>query len=314
MSSMTTISIIITCYKEGLLLRDALQSVAAQTDADVELVVVNDASSCDATNRVFGEIVPGERVKVLRRSKNGGLSAARNDGFRMASGEICMPLDADDVLPVGAVEAVRQSMRGRPDVDFCFGDYIQYNTDTGERKRVDCSLLADEAGLFFPKKWVSNVILHGSSPCKRAMWERVGGYSQEFSYDCQDVDFWMRVTAQGGRGVYVNQLLYQWNRSSAGMNANVDHRRVWEVHLVNKRFHVMQETWAMICEGFVDAVLASPGDIKMRVLMRRHGLSLLPVDADLTARFVRALIKCWVPVGVTQGVLAAKQWVRRGKT
>jgi glycosyltransferase involved in cell wall biosynthesis len=89
-----TFSVLVCTYNRAHLLRRAIHSVLAQTDADFELLVVDDNSS-DDTSKVVEEF-SDERIVYIKRPVNGGSSAARNTGIGHASGRYIAFLDDDD--------------------------------------------------------------------------------------------------------------------------------------------------------------------------------------------------------------------------
>lgn len=91
------ISVIIPAYNVEKYLEDCMRSVLSQSYADLEAIVVDDGST-DRTPgiaRRYAEADP--RVKVVTRP-NGGLSAARNSGLKVAQGEWVTFVDSDDEL------------------------------------------------------------------------------------------------------------------------------------------------------------------------------------------------------------------------
>lgn len=91
---MTQISAVIPAYNGvSHYLEQAIKSVLAQTFRDVELIVVDDAST-DDTGPLVLRI---QQARYIRRAENGGQAAARNDGARMANGEFLAFLDQDDL-------------------------------------------------------------------------------------------------------------------------------------------------------------------------------------------------------------------------
>ena len=94
-SSKLTLSVVITCYREGKLLLEAVDSILEQTYIPQEIIVVNDASSDKETNQVCQELEKNPLITLVWRNKNGGPSIARNNGFQIAQGEILVPLDGN---------------------------------------------------------------------------------------------------------------------------------------------------------------------------------------------------------------------------
>ncbi|MGP8231827.1 MAG: glycosyltransferase family 2 protein [Methylovirgula sp.] len=96
--SLPLVSVIIDNYNFGRYLKDATDSVFAQTYPNIECIIVDDAST-DESPRILDEIaVVRPSVKVIRRDFNGDQIAACLDGFASSKGDYVLFLDADDVL------------------------------------------------------------------------------------------------------------------------------------------------------------------------------------------------------------------------
>ncbi|WP_050050376.1 glycosyltransferase [Halostagnicola sp. A56] len=100
---MSSVSVITPTHNHAHLLSRAILSVRNQTDADIEHVVVDDAST-DGTPELVSRY--DDWVRYVRKAENGGLSEARNLGIRRASGDRILFLDADDELRADAVESL----------------------------------------------------------------------------------------------------------------------------------------------------------------------------------------------------------------
>jgi glycosyltransferase involved in cell wall biosynthesis len=99
-----TVSIIMPCYNGEDFVGEAIASALAQTYRDIEIVVVDDASTDRSTDIVKGFAERDNRVKPLLLSQNGGAASARNQGIAVASGEWVTLLDADDLYKVDRIE------------------------------------------------------------------------------------------------------------------------------------------------------------------------------------------------------------------
>ncbi len=306
MKSNEKVSIVIVCYNEGKLLQRALDSVFAQTDKDFELVVVKNASPCAETLRICRELEGRAHVRVEYRQTNEGNVAARNYGFQIAEGDLLISLDGDDVLPPDVVSTVKEAFAAHPEADYIFGDYRLINVDTGESKVMDCSVMVDDQGWLIGRRFAEGKMFHGTTPCRRSTWLRVGGYRGSL-YGWQDVEFWMRVIASGARGFYVNQVLYEWYRTSKGVNASTPTFRYWEVNLLNREFHQKFGDWSMICEGFLNYASNEFLDPKARQLMRRFGWRLFPFSKKLRQGYSVACLKCYLPQMLAKAVVNVKR-------
>jgi CDP-glycerol glycerophosphotransferase len=97
---MTDVSVIVIVYNDAGRLPHAVRSVLEQSHRNVEVVIVDDAST-DATSEVAGALAAAEpeRVRVVHRTENsGGCGQPRNDGMAHARGTYVMFLDSDDTL------------------------------------------------------------------------------------------------------------------------------------------------------------------------------------------------------------------------
>ena len=113
---MALISIIIPAYNVAGYIEACLDSILAQTFADFEVITINDGSS-DDTGIILNEYAGRDaRIQVLHK-KNGGVSAARNDGIKAAQGKYYLFFDADDFAePYTFAELAKLMQRQKPDV------------------------------------------------------------------------------------------------------------------------------------------------------------------------------------------------------
>lgn len=103
------ISIIIPIYNAEKYLRRAVDSIRNQTFSEWELILVDDGSS-DGSGEICDEYAGlDSRIQVLHR-KNQGVSASRNAGLDIASGEYIYFLDSDDYLPEQALHTLYSHM------------------------------------------------------------------------------------------------------------------------------------------------------------------------------------------------------------
>ncbi|MDE6703642.1 MAG: glycosyltransferase [Muribaculaceae bacterium] len=94
---MPAISIITPVYNAEKYLRQAIESVMAQTFQDWELILVDDGST-DKSNEICREYaIKDRRIRIIEKA-NGGVSCARNTALDVSEGEYIFFLDADDEL------------------------------------------------------------------------------------------------------------------------------------------------------------------------------------------------------------------------
>ncbi len=120
------VSVVLPTRNRARLLRRAVASVLAQTLRELELIVVNDAST-DDTAAVLAELQAQDpRIRVLHREKNSGAAAARNAGMALARGEWVAFQDDDDLWLVEKLECQMQALAAAgADTGWCLSGYIR---------------------------------------------------------------------------------------------------------------------------------------------------------------------------------------------
>ena len=112
------LSIVIPAYNAARYLRESLDSIVGQTDADTETIVVDDGST-DDTPRILAEYA--DRIRVVQ-GEHAGLSAARNRCLEYASGRWIAFHDADDVAAPDRLGALRAELAAHPELDGVFAN------------------------------------------------------------------------------------------------------------------------------------------------------------------------------------------------
>ena len=116
---MPKITCITTTYNEGHLLLNAVHSVLNQSFVDFEYIIVDDGSAEETREILAGLKDP--RLKIIPQ-ENAGLSAARNAGIALATGDYVCFLDADDLRPNWSFAAIAKAIDAtNPDVVLCPG-------------------------------------------------------------------------------------------------------------------------------------------------------------------------------------------------
>lgn len=126
---MKEISIIIPIYNVEKYVAECLNSVISQTydHSKIECIIVDDCTpdkSMDVVNKIIGEY-KGEMIFITRRHKeNKGLSAARNTGISIATGEFLYFLDSDDYIYPNSLELLMEGVEKNKDIDMVVGNFF----------------------------------------------------------------------------------------------------------------------------------------------------------------------------------------------
>jgi glycosyltransferase involved in cell wall biosynthesis len=117
------VSVVMPTHNREAMLDLAIESVRSQTLDDLELLIVDDAST-DGTAEMLARKAPSDRrIRILRLAVNSGCDAARNMGVSQARGRYLAFLDDDDLfLPERLEQAVRR-LEEAPELDVVFSHY-----------------------------------------------------------------------------------------------------------------------------------------------------------------------------------------------
>jgi len=91
------VSVIIPAYNSEKYIAETLRSVIAQTYDNIEIIVIDDAST-DGTLLVLEEMDINRPLSVIKKEKNSGAAASRNIGYKHSKGGLIKFLDADDMI------------------------------------------------------------------------------------------------------------------------------------------------------------------------------------------------------------------------
>ncbi|MEU5883686.1 CDP-glycerol glycerophosphotransferase family protein [Spirillospora sp. NPDC047279] len=122
---MPKVSVIVPVYNVAPYVEDCLESLAAQTLEDIEVVVVDDGSTDDG-GAIVARFAAGDPRFTVVTKENAGLGAARNTGIDRATGEFLAFLDSDDLLPPYALEYMAATL-DRTGSDFATGNVRRFD-------------------------------------------------------------------------------------------------------------------------------------------------------------------------------------------
>ena len=186
MNPSTKISIIIPSFNQGRFLADTLRSIIDQNYENVEIIVM-DGGSTDNSVDVIKSFEP--YITYWQSEKDGGQSAAINNGIKRATGEFVTWLNSDDVLLPGALNAVNKAILRNPNCDFFLG-----NTIWIDKSGLIISIKKVEPirSFFANRHFFSNG--GPSAFMRKSTLEKVGLLREDFHY-MMDTELWHRFIA-----------------------------------------------------------------------------------------------------------------------
>lgn len=207
---MSRVSVIIPAHDAEAFIRESVDSALAQTHRDVEVIVVDDAST-DETPRILGEY--GPRIKVLHQH-NGSAAASRNAGAKIATGDWLALLDADDVWEPDKL--ARQLAHSHATFSYTNRTNIGSRGDVPELQS-DVTTTHD-GDVFMPLLLEGNFMTNSSVMMRRHVFERLGGFSTKLK-NAEDWDLWLRI-AEHHRVSYCPEPLIRYRFHGGGKSNN----------------------------------------------------------------------------------------------
>lgn len=118
---MKKVSIIIPCYNCQSLVGETLDSLAAQTFRDFEVICVNDGSTDNTQSMLERWKAQNDLQMQIISKSNGGVSSARNAGIQAAEGKYLLFLDADDLYHPEFIQRLYDAMTQKnADIAYCW--------------------------------------------------------------------------------------------------------------------------------------------------------------------------------------------------
>ena len=127
---MPKFSVVVPIYNVEAYIKDCVESLQNQTLKEIEIILVDDGSPDNSGSIIDDYASKDERIKVIHKA-NGGVSAARNDGLKVATGEYVLFCDSDDMMEIDACEKLYKAGIDS-DADVVIGDV--YRIIDGEKK------------------------------------------------------------------------------------------------------------------------------------------------------------------------------------
>ncbi|HEY9849897.1 MAG TPA: glycosyltransferase family 2 protein [Leptolyngbyaceae cyanobacterium] len=216
------VSVIIPTYNRAYLIASAIDSAIKQTYENLEIIVIDDAST-DNTKEIVTSF-DDQRIRYIIHPTNAGGAAARNTGIDAAKGKYLAFLDSDDVWLPNKIELQLAAIQNHPYPEKVVS-YTQFKNDNGRevcimpiRGKKDTENLADY--LFVNDGQILTSIL---------MFSRSLALTTKFRTQLkihQDWDLCLRLEAQGAIFEFLEEPLTIWynDRQSERISKSLDYQ------------------------------------------------------------------------------------------
>jgi glycosyltransferase involved in cell wall biosynthesis len=222
------VSIIMPCYNVEKYIGEAIESLLNSTYKNYEVIAINDGSK-DNTLKILQEYEKlDKRIKLINHTKNKGLIYSLNEGIKLASYNILIRFDSDDIIFPWTIE--EQVKRINSGCDFVFGNAIivdNFGNEYGELKFKYSFIKLKQLKFINP-------ILHNTVAFKKELIDKYGGYNPKAIF-FEDQELWYRFFINNVKFCHINKPLvkYRISRSSTQKRNYDDYYYLIAKYLMN---------------------------------------------------------------------------------
>lgn len=187
------VSVVIPTYNRGYCILRAVESVIKQSVNCLEILVVDDGSTDDTADVLENYI---RRYKLQNkinfiRTKNSGVSAARNLGVSESSGDWLAFLDSDDEWLSDKILKQTDYLKKNPTVPLVHGEeiWIRNGVRVNQKK-----IHKKYGGKIFARCLPLCLISPSATVIRKDIFEDVGCFDESFPV-CEDYDLWLKITS-----------------------------------------------------------------------------------------------------------------------
>jgi glycosyltransferase involved in cell wall biosynthesis len=210
MTAPPRISVLLPVYNAAGFLPECLESLAAQTLGDFEVVAVDDGSDDGSAELLEAWSRRDSRLRLVRRSHR-GLIATLNSGLEACGGDLVARMDADDRCDPRRLELQAAVLDGpnAPDVVSCLVRHFpESSVAEGFRiyeKWLNGLTTHDD---IWRERFIESPIPHPTAMLRHSTLAEAGGYRDRGWPE--DYDLWLRLAQAGKRFHKVGEYLYDW--------------------------------------------------------------------------------------------------------
>ena len=198
--SLPIVSVICICFNHEAFVQQAINSVLNQTYKNIELIVINNASS-DNSHNVITEITDkNPSIKYIQFTEPISSTKAFNHGFKHSKGTYLIDLSADDILLENCIEKqVNFFAEQNGNVGLIFGNAYHINShDIRTKPYFEVDQKDKVTDLLLHKTDYVRLLSTGIVMCSvssmftRKHFELLKGYNEELFFE--DLDYWLRLS------------------------------------------------------------------------------------------------------------------------
>ena len=263
------VSVIIPCYNYGKFINEAVDSVLHQTFSDFEIIIVNDGSTDDYTNKLLADY-QNPKTKVIH-TKNQGVSAARNYGIEHSAGEYILPLDPDDKIGVTYLEKAVAILDGNSHIGIVYCKVNLFGNETG-----DCNWPT-----FSKEEMLYRNVIFNSAFFRKKNWLDAGKYKTDFLYAGEDWDLWLSLLELGVAVYQIPEVLYFYRKHDHAQRSFIGAEETRDIYTYERLVRHHKKLY----EDNLVAILRTAFQLRLENASLSNRISMLLADEEGQHRY-----------------------------
>ena len=267
-------SVVVAAYNAQDTIRSSVESALAQSDDDLELIIIDDGST-DQTLKIAIQLsCEDSRVHVVSQP-NSGPASARNHGARMAKGKFVAFLDADDAWHCEKLTKHWAIHDGDAGLDASFAKVHFCPESNGEMVPGRTFSQIPVGNIEMADILVENTICTTSNfVVKRDIFQSLGGFKEDMRF-AEDQEFFARLVGGGGKIRGIEEPLVQYRMSEDGLSCDFDAMLSGWLSFANDWLSGVElaQAEAIYCRYLTRRALRSGARIAVARAFARRGLS-----------------------------------------
>ncbi|MCG8525153.1 MAG: glycosyltransferase [Opitutales bacterium] len=224
-------SVVMPAYNAGRYIREAIQSIQAQSFRRWELIVVDDGST-DDTGTVAKLLADVDKRIRYVRTDHLGVAKAANKAMRLAKADLIVRMDADDISLPHRFVTQYDWMRKHPETDLLATKVRCFGEEVGEGLQVyaEWSNSLTTAKSIAAMRFIDAPVVQPSVCLRRSVIENHGAYRDgDFP---EDYEAWLRWLDAGVCFEKINEPLLLWRDHGHKLtrtHSNYSEEAIWRI-------------------------------------------------------------------------------------
>jgi glycosyltransferase involved in cell wall biosynthesis len=213
------VSVIIPCYNHERFVEEAIRSVLAQEEVEVDLRVVDDGSR-DGSPEILAKLARELGFSLVLRENRGLVPSLRELSEGIESTYFCS-MASDDRMPPGRLAAQVEILERHPEVPACAGQARIMDEHGNLSSHLLGRYLRSVGEIGFERIFLGEGEIHGASVLLRTeAFRAAGGYDSRFSIE--DLPLWLALTRGGGRILVSDVEACHYRQHGSNLHSRVD--------------------------------------------------------------------------------------------